>query len=114
MTSISRLNLVALLLASFPLLGLGQTTKPSGPLEVHEWAVFVLDASCDKLNPDGLVQSTLPSFVDSHRQAAPGNMQQYPSPMGIIRLQGAADTSVDVKIEKSAGTFLASWPKAQT
>ncbi len=36
-------------------------------LEVHEWAVFVVDASTGKMNPQGLVTSTLPSFVSEKR-----------------------------------------------
>ncbi len=48
-------------------------TQPTAPgLEVHEWAVFVVDASAGKINPDGVVRSTLPSFVNDHRYGASG------------------------------------------
>jgi hypothetical protein len=88
-------------------------TQPSAPgLEVHEWAVFVLDASNSKINEDGFVQSTLPEFVNTRRQT-PAKLSDRACPIGVIRLDGAADGKVDVQIEKIAGTFLSSWPKAQ-
>lgn len=112
------LSLAALMVLGCPALVLGQATGPatasdSSRLDVQEWAVFVLDASSDKLNSDGIVQSTLPPFVSSHRQAAPADAIDKPSPVGVIRLIGSAADKVDVKIEKTAGAFLSSWPKAQ-
>jgi len=89
-------------------------TEPTAPgLQVHEWAVFVLDGFDNQLNPDGKVLSTLPAFVNSHRQAAMQSLER-PFPVGVIRIVGTADSKVDVKIEKIAGTFLTSWPTAQT
>jgi hypothetical protein len=43
-------------------------TQPTAAnLEVHEWAVFVVDAATGKMNPQGIVTSTLPTFVTDHR-----------------------------------------------
>ena len=119
MKRITGFTFIAILIASFRLSrsrSNDQADQRVGPpgLEVHEWAVFVLDATSNKLNPDGMVQSTLPEFISTHRQTAPADAHNKPSPMGIIRLVGSADDKVDVKIEKSGGTFLGSWPKAQS
>ncbi len=73
----------------------------------------MLDASQNRLNPDGLVTSTLPEFVDSRRQASPADAQNAPSPTGVIRLTGRADSKVDVRLQMNGGKFLACWPKAQ-
>jgi hypothetical protein len=124
-------------------------TQPTAPnLEVHEWAVFIVDGSTGQLNPDGVVTATLPAFVTDHRYgsaSAPpavtpvnnrrmffvngmmvnGNQaaahaavqepvdMDLPSPVGVIRLVGSADTKVDVTINTKAGNFIGSWPKAE-
>ena len=42
------------------------TTAASQPtandLEVHEWAVFVIDGATGQLNPEGIVTATVPAF----------------------------------------------------
>jgi hypothetical protein len=125
-------------------------TQPTAAnLELHEWAVFVVDGSSSQLNPQGLVSATVPPFVTDHRfgsttppdaPAAPANGNQLffngrfwqrgtppvahspvpvttdlddPSPVGIIRLVGSADSKVDVSITARGGSFLGSWPKAE-
>lgn len=47
-------------------------------LEVHEWAVFVVDAAAGQINPQGWVKSTLPDFVTDHRFAPAGAEVQLP------------------------------------
>jgi hypothetical protein len=132
-------------------------TQPTAPgLEVREWAVFVIDASSGKINPDGIVKSTIPAFVEDKRYGASGyappagtNAQNKnkgitvingmvvrpgavgaakvwvkttadpnaPTPVGIIRLIGSADSKVDVTVGLAGGlgggSFLGSWPKAE-
>jgi hypothetical protein len=91
------------------------TTQSSEPnFEVHEWAVFFLDASQNEINPDGTVTCSLPDFIDSRRQSAPTENKNDPEPLAVIRLTGQYDSSVDVMVEKSTGDFLASWPKAES
>jgi len=105
---------LALVLALLPVSARGQTTAPSATgFELHEWSIFVLDASQNRLNPDGFVSSTLPQFIESRRQAATAGKQDAPSPVGIIRLVGSADSKVDVRLEIADGEFLSNWPKAQ-
>jgi hypothetical protein len=125
-------------------------TQPTAQnLQVVEWAVFVVDASSNQLNPQGWVTSTLPGFVTDHRFAMGpitpvainnpnGNMvfngrfwmrinpaptdtgdskpqlaeTDQPSPVGVIRMIGSADSKVDVSISSKDGSFLGSWPKA--
>ena len=89
------------------------TQSAAGDFEVHEWAVFVVDAAQNKMNPDGVVLSTLPSSLSTRRQSGPEESQNDPFPVGIIRLVGKSATSVDVALTKSDGEFLASWPRAE-
>ncbi len=42
-------------------------------LQLHETAVFVLDASTGQLNPDGIITATLPAFVIDHRYGSVSN-----------------------------------------
>ena len=116
MTRHIRRLMIAGLILSFGALGAwGQTTQPAGSdFELHEWSVFVLDASQNRLNPDGFVTTTLPSFIDSRRQASPAETQNDPCPIGLIRLTGHADSKVDVRLEVAGGKFLSYWPKPQT
>jgi hypothetical protein len=46
------------------------TQPTAADLEVHEWAVFILDGSSGQLNPDGVVTATLPAFVSDKRYGA--------------------------------------------
>jgi hypothetical protein len=132
----------------------GPTTSVTQPtadnLQLVEWAVFVVDASANQMNPQGYVTSTLPGFVTDHRFSfgpikpivptnPNGNMffngrfwvqlnpaptessdtnpkladSDQPSPVGVIRLIGSADSKVDVSISSKDGSFLGSWPKAE-
>ena len=130
-------------------------TQPTAAnLQLHECAVFVLDASTGQLNPDGIITATLPAFVTDHRYGSasapppvepqqnngfnnfmvfngqmirmgggvavqksadvtPATPLDDPSPVGIIRLIGSADSKVDVSITARGGTFAGSWPKAE-
>jgi hypothetical protein len=94
------------------LLAAPETHSSDGGFDVHEWAVFVLDASQNQINPEGMVFSTLPQACPSRRQAAPADQADWPMPIGVIRLSGTCDSRVDVTVEKSAGEFHASWPTA--
>ncbi len=44
---------------------------------------------------------------------APLAEADLPTPAGVIRLIGSADSKVDVRISTQTGTFLGSWPKAE-
>jgi hypothetical protein len=43
------------------------TQPAAADLELHEWAVFILDGSSGQLNPDGVVTATLPAFITDKR-----------------------------------------------
>jgi len=109
--SVSSLPLIVLLAASAPIATAAPATQPAGGFELREWAVFILDASQNTVNPDGLVTSTLPSFAASRRDAA-NPPSHDASPVGIVRLIGNSEKPVDITVEASAGTFLSSWPPA--
>ena len=107
----------------------GPATKPAG-FEVREWAIFVEDSFSNQLNPDGTGMSPLPGFVNSRRRAAapaaanPDNPNLgeadgkddtpvAPVTIGVIRMVGASDSKVDVRLERSSGSFLGHWPQAE-
>jgi hypothetical protein len=102
---------VILLLAFARMAPAAPATQAAGGFELREWAVFILDASQNTLNPDGLVTSTLPSFVTTRRDAS-NPPSHDASPVGVIRLIGDSEKPVDITIEASAGSFLSSWPPA--
>jgi hypothetical protein len=112
----ARLAAVFALLILFPsILNAQTTTQSSEPnFEVHEWAVFFLDASQNEINPDGAVTCSLADFIDSRRQTAASENKNDPEPVAVIRITGQYDSPVDVMVEKSAGDFMASWPKAES
>jgi hypothetical protein len=100
-------------LAISPCLLAAPAHSSDGTFDVHEWAVFVLDASQNQINPEGMVFSTLPQAWPTRRPAAPADQAMRPMPVGVIRLSGSCDSKVDVTVEKSAGEFQASWPAAE-
>jgi hypothetical protein len=103
---------LAVLMISRCILAAPATHSPDAGFDVHEWAVFLMDASQNQINPEGVVFSTLPQACPTRRQAAPADQAMRPMPIGVIRLSGTCDSKVDVTVEKSAGEFQASWPAA--
>jgi len=107
--------LCAILVGCSSLWAHGQTTRPSDGFEVREWAVFVVDAAQNQMNPAGDVQSTMPDFVGSDRDADDAQFLNQPQPIAVIRLIGSSpDSTVDVMVTKSDGSFETSWPKAES
>lgn len=80
--------------------------------DVNDWAIFVCDAYQPLANPDGMVTSALPAFIDGRRQEATGDGRNEPSPIGIVRISGRSDERVDVMV-RLKGRVMASWPKAE-
>src|SRR4051794_4602128 len=74
------------------------TTAPAD-FEVHEILVLISDPAQPMANASALFETTLPEFVDTRRTRAPATQRSNAGPAGIIRLIGAADAKVDVKIE---------------
>ncbi len=105
-------SIIVLLAVAVRMAAAAPATQPVGGFELRECAVFILDASQNTLNPDGMVTSTLPSFTNTRRDASSPPSHEA-SPAGIIRLAGDSERPVDVTIEASAGSFLSSWPSAE-
>ncbi len=95
------------------------TQPTAADLEVHEWAVFVVDGATGQLNPDGLVNATVPAFVNDKRYGSastPAPVAPVINRRRIIMINGvlqggapvahaAVQTGVDMDLPSPVGVI---------
>ncbi len=105
------LHLAGLVLVS-ACAGVASAQSDDAEIQVHEWSVWVVDATLDQANQAGQYPSLMPAQVESDRSRAGERQGKFP-PLAVIFLHGqeVADAEVDLRI--SSGRFLSFWPPAE-
>lgn len=103
------LVVAALLVYALPDSSRGADDEQS-PIEVHEFSVWVVDATLDKANSRENFPNTLPAAVNTSRGRMAGGGKQKISPFSLITTRGKDATNVELELRVVGGRFLGHWP----
>jgi hypothetical protein len=103
----------AVTLAASPLV-FAADDRPSAPIEVYEWSVWVGSPAQTSLNAPRVYRNAMPASVGTSRPRFDEKelAKKFPvAPLSIVQTFGDPTTDVDFDLRVKKGTILAQWPQ---
>lgn len=106
--------LIAAMLCMMASRSMAQELAAEADFEVREWVILLADPNQSRVNSAMTGRITLPDFMTSMREKAPFDPNNPPAPVGILRMRGATDQKINVKLSGPSVLFNSFWPAAAT